>query len=69
MKKQDNSLTWIIIAVLAVFLFWGFGMMGNYYYKTNYLAFIFNILLIVGLVFLIIWLSREIFEKKKRKRK
>ena len=45
------------------------GMMGNYYYKTNYLAFIFNILLIVGLVFLIIWLSREIFEKKKRKRK
>ena len=46
------------------------GMMGNYDgYGTNYLGLLFNILLIVGLVFLIIWLSREIFKKNKHKRR
>ena len=49
---------------------YSYGMMSGYYgYRTNYLAWIFNSLLIVGLVFLIIWLSRQVFEKKKRKRK
>ncbi len=40
------------------------GMMGNYYGKNNIFAGLFNILLIVGLVLLIVWLIKELKDKK-----
>lgn len=45
------------------------GMMGSYYYKTNYFAWTFNILLIVGLVLLIVWLIKELKNKKHNRRR
>ncbi|MFH1325374.1 MAG: hypothetical protein ABIH49_01215 [archaeon] len=47
-----------------------YGMMGNYYYnRNNPFIWIFNILLIVGLVLFIIWLVKEIRKNKKHRRR
>ncbi|MBI2042827.1 hypothetical protein HYT25_00370 [Candidatus Pacearchaeota archaeon] len=47
---------------------YGYGMMSSYYdYKTNYFAWVFNILLIIGLVLLIVWLWNQIQNSGRRK--
>jgi len=66
MKKQGNNLAWIIIVVLVVLLFSGFGMMGfpfgfNMMYSFGWL---FMILVLVALVLFIVWLIKEILNKK-----
>ena len=68
MKKQDNTLTWVIIAVLAVLLFGGFGMMGfpfggmmgSYSYGMFGFGWIFMVLIAVALVLFIVWLIKQI---------
>ena len=51
----------------------GYGMMGNYYYSdqnntsSNVFGWLFNILLIAGIVFLIIFLAKQIQRDKRRK--
>lgn len=69
MKNQNNTLIWIILAVLVVLLFSGFGMMGfpfgnmMYEYGFNF-GWLFMILIAVALVLFIIWLIKEIQEKR-----
>ncbi|PIO07347.1 hypothetical protein COU59_03405 [Candidatus Pacearchaeota archaeon CG10_big_fil_rev_8_21_14_0_10_34_12] len=69
MKKQDNTLTWIIIAVLAVLLFGGFGMMGFPFSGMMYgygfsgmwiFGWMFMILILVALVLFITWLIKQL---------
>ncbi len=57
MKKQNNILTWIIIAVLAVLLFNGFGMMYGF-------GWFFMFLIVIALVLFIAWLIKELQDKK-----
>lgn len=48
----------------------GRGMMGYYpYSQTNPFMWIFNIILIAGIVLLIIWLSKQISKKEKHRKK
>lgn len=69
MKKQDNTLVWIVIAVLAVLFFSGFGMMGfpfgnmMFGYGFNF-GFLFMALIAVALVLFIVWLIKELQGKK-----
>ena len=74
MKKQDNILTWIIIAVLAVLLFGGFGMMGfpfgfggmmyGYGFSGMWIfGWLFMILILIALVLFITWLIKQLDKK------
>ena len=49
---------------------YGSGMMGNYYVNksntNNIFIWLLNILLVIGLVLLVVWLAKQIQNKKKR---
>ena len=70
MKKQDNTLTLIIIAISAVFLFGGFGMMG-FPFGTGVYGFsgmwifgwLFMALIFTALVLFIVWIIKELQKK------
>ncbi len=71
MKKQNNALTWSVIAVIIILLFGGFGMMGFPFGGMMYgfsgmwiFGWLFMVLILVALVLFIIWLIKEISDKK-----
>ncbi len=72
MKKQDNTLTWVIIAVLAVLLFGGFGMMGfpfggmmyGYGFSGMWIfGWLVMVLILVALVLFILWLVKQLQQR------
>ena len=73
MKKQDNNfLIWIVVAVLAVFLFGGFGMMGFPFSGMMYgygfsgmwiFGWLFMVLIFVALVLFIFWMIKQLQKK------
>ena len=75
MKKQDNTLAWIIIAALIIFLFGGFGMtgfgyggmMGNYGFSGMWIfGWLFMALIFVALILFIVWLIKQLQNPQRR---
>ncbi|GEM_PF-5130257 len=77
MKSDSNNTALIVVLViLVVFLFGGFGMMsfggnswmyqmmGNYWYGGWIFGFLFNILALVALILFVVWLIRKLGEQK-----
>ena len=70
--KNDNTII-IVVIVLALFLLGGFGMMGfggcpmlglGYTGAASIFNLIISILIIIAIVLFIIWLVKQIQEKK-----
>ena len=79
--KNEDILTFVIIAVLIIFLFGGFfgfggmmgggyGMMGNWGYGFGGMwifGFLFMTLILVALVLFILWLVKQLQNDNKRR--
>ena len=75
MKKEEQTIIWIVIALVVLLFFSGFGMMGfgyggmmnmmygNYGFGFGIFNFLINILITIGIVLLIVWLIKQIQKK------
>ena len=72
--KKDNTALIVIVVILAVFLFSGFGMMGfpygmmgmmsgTYSWGMGIFGWLFSSLILIALVLLIVWLIKQIQKK------
>lgn len=67
MKNINNETALIILIIVAIFLFSGFGMMGldggmmsGYNYGFMWFGWIFMLLILIALVLFIVWLIKQI---------
>lgn len=66
--KNNETIMWIVIAVIIVLFFSGFGMMGFPFGSMMYgygfgFGWLFMILIAVALVLFIVWLIKELQKK------
>lgn len=74
MKKDNNKILWVVLAVAAFLLLFGFGfqgagygmmgmMYGSYGSGMMFFGWIFGTLIITALVLFIVWLVKQIQKK------
>ena len=73
-NNEYNILIIVIVVILALFLFSGFGMMGfggmmgNYSFSGMWIfGFLFMALILVALILFIVWLIKQLQDKKWKK--
>ena len=70
-NNEYNILIIVIVVILALFLFSGFGMMGfgsmmgNYGFSGMWIfGFLFMVLILVTLILFILWLIKQLQDKR-----
>ena len=64
---KNNEILWVVVAVIFLMFFSGFGMMsGNMtygFYENTLFGWIYQILIVAVLALLIVWLFKQICKK------